>query len=404
MNDVQRNSGRRWTPGRIALWSGFLVTGVATVLPGPLIPELRPTWGVDQVASALLFPALFIATSVGSVLSSFRLRWSLLVGYLAMGVGFAALAFVPWPYPIAALVAVGFGVGLVNPATNLLVAHETRDDHETARGATLARLNLVWGVGAVSCPLLFALVRESLRVELALSALALVAFGVYAALQLDATVGRTAIGPTSDRPYPPADEPAPPPRSGRLAGIVSLLPIAAILFLYVGTEAAVGGWLVELADEIGGIGVASMLVGSGYWAALLVGRALVPWALGRLSQPAVFVAGLSIALAGVTVLWTADSRTAAALGGALAGFGLSPIFPLTVSFLAEQTAATGSRGTGWVFAFMGLGGAAMPWVMVRLPGVDVDLTKGFVIPWLAIVAMIGVLAVQRRFASSTHRR
>ncbi|MEM9556537.1 MAG: hypothetical protein AAGC60_19925 [Acidobacteriota bacterium] len=372
--------------GRTALWGGFVVTGAATVLLGPLIPALRPTWGVDAATSAVLFPALFIATSVGAVVSSWNLRLSLIGGYLAIAIGLGAVGVVPWPLPVVALVAVGLGVGLINPATNLLVAHDPASvGTDGQRGATLARLNLVWGIGAVSCPLLFAAARESVPILAVLAVPAVAAVVVALGLWTDRTIGDFSEPET-------VDEEA---SSGWQRHLL-LLPIALIFCFYVGIETSVGGWLVELADQIGGVGVVSMLIGSGYWAALLLGRALMPAMLRHVSEPGLFVAGLVIALVGVTLLWTADSRTAAALGGALAGFGLSPVFPLTVSLLAEQTATTGARGTGWVFSLTGVGGAAMPWLTARMPGAADSLRAGFIVPWLSVLVLVALLAIQRR--------
>jgi FHS family glucose/mannose:H+ symporter-like MFS transporter len=50
----------------------------------------------------------------------------------------------------------GFSLGLTNPATNLLVSELNPD----RRGAALNLLNLIWGLGAIVCPLLISMLSK----------------------------------------------------------------------------------------------------------------------------------------------------------------------------------------------------------------------------------------------------
>jgi fucose permease len=170
-----------------------------------------------------------------------------------------------------------------------------------------------------------------------------------------------------------------------------------LFFFYVGIEATVGGWLVAYAESVAK-GVIPLLIGSGFWAALLLGRGLSPWVLRRVSEPRLFLAALTTSLAGALCLRFAVSEWWIAAAALVMGFGLAPVFPLTVSFLAGQTEAAGGRQAGWVFAFAGLGGATLPWLTGRLPGADATLARGFIVPVVALVLMFGLFGLQRRIA------
>lgn len=370
-------TSRGLTAESVALYGGFLLNGAVSVLLGPVIPELRVVWGVAPAAAASLFVAQFAASSLGAVASSFHLRLSLFLGYGAIAAGVALLATGEWSLARIAMGTVGVGLGLTIPATNLVVSHR----NPGRRGAALATLNLTWGVGAMACPLVFAALRGRVPATAAL-------WGLAAAAAITSLA--TAFAAADAAPSPASQESAVRPRFG------FLLLIAAMLFLYVGSESTMGGWLVELADQLGGEKTAvSMLIGSCFWGAILAGRASASVLLRRISEPALYTASLALALAGTSTVLLAETRAGVAVGAIAAGAGMAPLFPLTISILTARTASSGSRGTGWVFACGGFGGALLPWLTGQATG-GADPSRGFVVP-VAGMALLAILyALHRR--------
>jgi len=378
------------TPARVPLYAGFLLTGVVTVLLGPLLPELSREWRLPVDRLAPLFVAQFLASALGSFLSSYRQGLSLVLGYLLIAVGLLSLAIATWPLALAAVAATGLGLGLAIPATNLRVAHS----QPTRRGAALSSLNLAWGAGAVACPLLFAARPRGTSSDAVLVVLA-VAAGLVLLLLVRVLLGaERRADPGSAGDSNQASTPA---------GItVTLAIIAAILFLYVGIENAVGGWLVSLADQFQPARAATSLwIGSGFWAALLASRALAPLLLRRFSEPALYSAGIALAGVGLVGLLTGRSLEVVAVSAVAVGAGLAPLFPLTISFLAELTASSRSRSTGWVFALAGTGGAAMPWLTAQVAGGADRLATGFVAPMAGLVFLTLLFGLLRRLGGTT---
>ena len=375
---------------RLPLYTGFLLTGVVTVLLGPLLPELSREWSLPVEELAPLFVAQFLASAVGSFLSSYRQGLSLVVGYLLIAVGLSSLAMASWPLALAPVAAVGLGLGLAIPATNLRVAHS----QPTRRGAALSSLNLVWGAGAVACPLAFALRPRGTSSDAVLWLLAAAAglILVFLVRSRGGGEGRADVAL-------PADSPRPAARGGPT---LALAVVAAILFLYVGIENAVGGWLVSLADEFQPARSATSLwIGSGFWAALLVSRAAAPLLLRRISEPALYSVGIALAGVGLAGLVAGRSQAEVAASAVAVGAGLAPLFPLTVSFLAELTASTRSRSTGWVFALAGTGGAALPWLTARIAGGADRLAAGFVAPMAGLALLALLFGLLRRLGGTT---
>ncbi len=368
--------------GGAAVVGGFLLVGVVSVLLGPAIPELRARWQVSNAQAASLFVAQFTGSCFGAVIASFRLRRSLVGGYGLIAAGLAGMAGGGWPLARPAMALTGLGLGLAITASNLYVAHA----NFARRGAALSILNLIWGLGAMGCPLLFAALRELLPLPGLLALLGAVAGLACAAL--------AAVLPPE--PAPAASARTTKQRAEQEAPLGFLFTMACMLFLYVGSETAVGGWLVTLSDELGGDrSVASLFIGSGFWGALLLGRAVTPWLLRLSSEATLYRLFLTLAAAGALLLVLADSRPLLAAGALIAGLGMAPLFPLTVSILAAATAATRSRTSGWVLACGGLGGAALPWLTARLSSGTGALQRGFLVPLLALVGLAGLRALQR---------
>lgn len=365
MPDARRAHIAPRRPGWLPLYGGFLLTGAVTVLLGPLLPDLALEWRLPVEELRALFVVQFLASATGALLSSYRLGLSLRLGYLLIAAGLVALSLADWPLALAPMAAVGFGLGLAIPATNLRVALA----QPIRRGAALSSLNMVWGAGAVACPLLFAARPSGTSSDALLLLLAAAAAVVLLAL------ARTRGGSGATVQAAPASARS---EGGMLPG---LFAVAAIMFLYVGIESAVGGWLVSLADQFQAARSATSLwIGSGFWAALLATRAAAPLLLRRVSEPALYRAGVLLAGAGLFGLLLSGSQTGLAVAAVATGAGLAPLFPLTISFLAALTEATRSRNTGWVFAVAGTGGAALPWLTGRLAGGADGLAAGFVAP------------------------
>lgn len=371
---------------RPLVFSSFLLTGVTAALLGPLIPELEAAWGIDHAQSGSLFLVQFASSSVAAVISNFNLRRSLIAGYALSAVALLGIAWGGWPLARGVMVISGFSLGLVISGSNLLVAEKNPD----GRGAALATLNLIWGLGAVASPLLLAAFLEPFGAFALLEVLAVASAGTSLALAVVVrNPPREAADPSSNRPSAPAPAPL-------------LALIGALFFFYVGTEISVGGWLVSLAAEFStGPSLVSLVIGSGFWAAVLIGRATAVMALRRLGETSVYSVSLSIAAVGLATLLLAGSQAAVAAGAVLAGLGLAPLFPLTVSILTAATASNRAWVPGLLLACGGLGGSLLPWLTGRLSRASTDggqvleasLSRGFLVPIAGLVALASLFFV-----------
>ncbi|HEX3987360.1 MAG TPA: MFS transporter [Acidobacteriaceae bacterium] len=360
---------------------GFVVCGIVTVLPGPLLPVMAARWGLRDVQSGGFFAAEFAASTVGAIFSPHRLRRNLPTGYALMTTGVLLLTVASQTaqptlghsLALTAFALIGLGIGLSVTATNLYVGRAAEERRRGDRARGLSIVNLWWGIGAVACPWLIAATEDGgwLRAFLVLVALsaALMFFGLAPQLRF-------------------AETPSLIPARTSLRQDAGLLAFfAAFLFLYVGVENTVSGWITTYAHRFSGLTVedAGLLV-SLFWVALLTGRALGSALLRRLPERAVLLPSLVLALAAVAALLEPHRTGVVLMAVALAGAGFGPVFPLGVARLLARV--SDHRNTGWVFAMCASGGAVLPWLTGLVSTRTGSLRLGFAV---AVGAMAAIL-------------
>lgn len=356
---------------------GFVVCGIVTVLPGPLLPMMAAHWGLRDVQSGAFFTAQFAASTVAAILAPHWLRRSLPGGYLLMAAGSLLLAAAMHGSdgghvrPLAAFALIGSGFGFSVTATNLTVGAEAG-----GRARRLSVVNLWWGIGAVVCPWIVAAVVRSGHLAALLWVLALAAILLFAAL-----------APQMRLPEVRRSEREPVAGSQK----ATLVFFAGFLFLYVGVENTLGGWIASYAHRFSGMNVAtaSLLV-SLYWLALLAGRGAGSLLLRVLAERMVLLPSLALAVAAVGFLMVPHAPWAVVVAVALAGAGFGPVFPLGVSRMLGRL--NHARNTGWVFAMCAGGGAVLPWLTGVVSTASQSLRIGFAVPEAAL-ALILLLAL-----------
>ncbi|HEY1499935.1 MAG TPA: MFS transporter [Acidobacteriaceae bacterium] len=362
---------------------GFVVCGMVTVLPGPLLPVMAARWGLRDVQSGAFFAAVFAASTIGSIFSPHWLRRNLPLGYASMTAGILLLAVAGRTAaslgPALALTAfalIGLGIGFSVTATNLTVAM-TAESGAGERARRISLVNLWWGMGAVACPWLIAAAERNGFLQALLLLIALGTAGMFAALLplwREPEFGVVAGARAS---------------LGSEAGVLAFF--AAFLFLYVGVETVVGGWITTYAHRFSGMTlVHASLVVSLYWMALLAGRWAGSIALRGLGERTVLLPGLVVALIATVMLVVPQATATVLVAVVVAGAGFGPVFPIGVSRMLARV--QDHRNTGWVFAVTASGGAVLPWLTGLISTRSGSLRVGFAVPVVALGAILALAA------------
>ena len=370
----------------------FVLTGIVNTFLGPILPMLAGRWHLPDSESGYFFSAQFLGSIVGVSISSLLLpragfRASLAAGYLMMACGVAGLLAPNWEVALLGPAVFGLGFGIAIPATNLLISGL----NPNRRASSLSIVNFCWGIGAVAAPALLALAERAKRGGIFIPLLSIFLFTTAVSLLLIRVQQPVSIrkqaGSTDREGF-----------SWRLIAIMG-----AMFFFYVAVEASTGGWIATLAERTPSAGAQGWLLAPFlFWGGLLAGRGIAPLLLRRLRERNLALLSLALACSGMCILVFGSQRYLIIAAGAIAGYGLAAVFPITVALLShfqhlEQQIA------GPMFGLAGLGGAVMPWLVGVISTRSGSLRAGMVAPLLATVLLFGLHFSYTQFTPKAQR-
>jgi FHS family glucose/mannose:H+ symporter-like MFS transporter len=369
------------------LFAGFIVNGIVTVILGPTLPVLIARWNLSDSQVAWFFPAQFIGSWVGTVVSSWVIaragyRLPIGIGYAMLGLGIAGLSLPNLYGALAATATFGFGYGMLTPGTNLYIA----ETGGARRASAVSLVNFTWGIGAVACPLLVSLALRGQHLSLFLWLVT--AAGLAFALAVFVVPWNRKSG-AEEAHAGEKDEARKIPHVGFI--------LAALFFIYVGAETGTGGWVAELAKRlVGEAGNSYTRVPMFFYGGLLVGRGLAPLALRRVRENNLVLMALGLAACGMLVLH--EARTIAVMDGgvALAGLGLACIYPIYIAWLSYWYRERARKVGGVMFALAALGGAFGPWMVGLVSKLSGSLRTGLLVTLGNVLVMLVLVYVLRR--------
>jgi FHS family glucose/mannose:H+ symporter-like MFS transporter len=366
----------------ILTYISFTLIGVLNTFLGPALPVLSDRWLLNDSQAGSLFFAQFTGALIGSAASGWligRLSMTplLIAGYGLLSLSVALLGISEWIGGIFAIFAIGIGLGFTIPTTNLMIA----ESNPGRSAGALNVLNFVWGIGALLCPPLISIFARhgqfpgllfGLALLLAITALGF-ARGLSVSSQKD---GRTEPGDASAMrswisPY------------ALLTGL--------LIFIYVGTEASVGGWLASYAQRLGSSARQFWAIApSLFWTGLLLGRALAPAVLRIISDRGLVLAGLLAAVCGLSLILMSWELAALSAGAFITGLGLAPVFPTTFAIFTRHFGILARNMVGVLFMLAALGAAVVPWIVGVTSEHYGELRIGLGVPLLGALIMVAL--------------
>ena len=235
------------------IFATFLGTGIGVALPGAMLPLLLARWFLTDAQAGGLFFLFFVGSASGALLSRGLLSRSIVRGCVTTALGAALLALASRFAAYVAITIYGIGLGIVMTSTSLLQSRR----YPANRVVQMARLNLVWSIGACLGPSI------ALRGAAALSTQA-VLYALSAYFMLAAALVSGLV------PNASAAVAVPSPR--RAAGIPPLLLL--LVPLATGIESAAGGWLATYSKRSGETLGVTVGAATCFWAGMLVSRLL----------------------------------------------------------------------------------------------------------------------------------
>ncbi len=350
--------------------------GMILLLMGSLLPSLAVS--TVQAGSLGSFPlaGILVATAlIGPVLDTLGTRPALAVA-LALVAG--SLALMPechsYPELAAAALAYGLGGGVLNTATNALVA----DLRPEGRSAALNRLGFSFSLGALAAPLLMSWASRTQHPALGTAGQATAIPDAFL-LRLMALLTAAILIPVVILRFP-----APTRRGATLNSLLGVLEnpsvwlFGVLLFFESGAENCMFVWTGKMAAGLFALAPReALLILGGLTAAMGVGRLFASQYLRILGSRKTLLGSAAVVATGTAVTYASRHVASGLLGLMIIGFGMSAIFPTALGVAGDRF----PRETGTVF------GAIM--TLALIGGTAAPVLGG----WLALRGMLNILWV-----------
>lgn len=388
----------------------FFAWGFATSLIDPLIAAVRKVFDLSTAEAMLTASAWFIAYAVVSVpaaavLARLGYSRSIISALAVMVLGcliVPAATIADWyPGVLIALFVIASGVTLLQVAANPLVAALGSKKSSHARlnfsqffnslGTTLgpflgSTVLLTGGVFAAGAVVTAATREESLRsIDFAFLALgaffAVVAFFIFTARK---KINAAAAG---------AEEAGGVPSPLKAFASPWALFGALAIFIYVGSEVAIGGLLTNFLSSPTILNIPEAEAGrmvSFYWGGAMAGRFIGALLLTRVRAGVLLTVNTTMA-AVLCLVVTQTSGETAAYAAIAVGFFNSIMFPTIFTLTLERSSAPASATSGLLCTAI-VGGAVLPYLAGQIADSSATFNPAFYVPLLGYL-LLTVFAV-----------
>ena len=335
----------------------FILVGANDGAFGVLLPSLQAHYDVDKATIGLLFLSaalgyLIGAFNTGLLFEKLGQRLSLMSGAVSFLLGAAVVSRMPaFSVTMIMFLLLGFGIALIDAGLNAYIVGLPSNT------SLLNYLHAFYGAGAWLGPI-------------AASAILVVGWGwnsVYligAGMSLVLLIGFGLI--FNKREVSSQKDVAKAEGNVMVAALKLRVVWLAALFLlfYVGTEVSLGSWSYTfLLEERHGSTLLSGWSVSGYWLGLTLGRLILGKVGQRVGNKRLIQGCLLGVVLGVLLIWLVPTQVTAALGLALTGFSLGPIFPTTIALMSDLVPARIlPSAIGFLASLGSMGAALFPWL------------------------------------------
>ncbi len=305
---------------------GMLLFGMVMVTLGSILPSVVEKFNLAQIEAGSLVSILPFGILAGSLLfgpivDRYGYKALLITCALIVLLGMEGIGYAENLTTLnIAVFLIGLGGGVLNGATNSLVADIT----EETKGANLSLLGVFYGLGALGMPTVLNLLKNLFSTE---GIIASVGGFILAVVILFLFVSF---------PQPKHAQGFPIREGVKLLKSPALLLAGLFLFFTSGMEGLANNWITSYLEKVRTIDSGKALFGLSLLAiALTVSRLLMGRILKVFTTQKVFFSGLCIGLMATIILSTATGYPMILAGIVLLGIGMSTGFPLMLGYVAE---------------------------------------------------------------------
>ncbi|MDR1985252.1 MAG: MFS transporter [Prevotellaceae bacterium] len=301
----------------IAACAGLAFFGVTMLALGPVLGKLGE--GANSLPSTLSIGIILGTILFGPVVDKFGYKWLLIVGALLALAGIQGIAnFESITLLHISMLMLGFGGGILNGETNALVA-VIYDDKK--RGARLSILGAFYCIGALLWTLLNYFISDYTIPLHSVSCVMILFIILFFLIQFPKAKPQGSVSLC---------------KSLGLLKYPALILFALILFFQSGFEGISGNFTVRFLENSHNTpNNTATLSLTWFTIGMLIGRIPLGAIMRKIKDSATLYLYLSIAVAGVALLYFAKDITVIYLSTALIGFGVGATYPVIFNYLGS---------------------------------------------------------------------
>lgn len=309
---------------------GMCFFGIATIILGSILPQLKADLGFDNLQAAALVAFMPVGSLVGSmffgpIIDRFGHKIMLILFSIVLLLGLQGVALFKESFLLQiSIFLIGLGGGVLNGETNALASDISAQNE---KGTRLSILGIFYGVGAISIPILFRFLSSYYTYNEILHGL-----GLLMAVLI-------AFFTTVTFPEPKQAKGFPIKKGVGLLKEKGLLLLSFILFFQSGIEVCCSTWTTSyfrqataITQEQGWTALTCMLIG------LTLSRIVLALLYKVLKQETVLPYCLAIGVFGFVLLTNVPESLRACTGMFLIGAGLAATFPTILSLIGQMYA------------------------------------------------------------------
>ncbi|KZT03772.1 MFS general substrate transporter [Laetiporus sulphureus 93-53] len=332
---------------------------------GPLLPRIQKVYHVGFAVVSLIFVFNclgFITAAAANVALTDRLGFGkvMVLGSLCQMVGYALASPAP-PFAVFVLgyAINGFGLALQDAGANGYVS-----SFEHGASTKMSIMHAVYGFGALCSPLVATQFSERTHwsyhylISLSIAFLATVILIVVLRFR-DQDECLAELGQATPEKTASNEE----GKYKQIFRLRALHLLAVFIFIYVGVEVTIGGWIVTYVIDVRSGGPSSGYISSGFFGGLMLGRVALLWVNKTVGERYVIFLYVLLAIGLELVVWLVPSLIGGAVAVSFVGLLLGPIYPIVMNHSSRILPPWLLTGCiGWIAGVGQAGSAFLPFI------------------------------------------
>ncbi len=362
---------------RLFSYISFILIGTVNTFLGPILPFLSEKWKINDAEGGYFLAAQSLGGMCGTLAASFLYsrissRKILFTGFGLIIISLLGIGNGTWEIGFFSSLINGIAIGFIIPTTTLIVSQNAGNK----RAGAINLLNFFWALGAVLSPLIFLQLTTGARLNYSLLAIALTGAAFFGLLFRQRDFRLVADRKESVLSW-----------SEKLLEFGAGWIFALTIFLQIGVEASLSGWLPTYAKRFAASEI-WLVVPFVYWTGFLLSRLLSSIFLERISERKLIIYGLILVVAGQILIISSEHLILISAGALLTGFGTAPIFPTTIALASAKFEKKAPELINYLFLLSSFSGIFFLWLIGLVSSAAGGLKTAFFVPVICSLMLL----------------